>query len=118
MANCLYSGDKPLGLVQSTASDISYGGGSVADTLDDLTQYHIKVVNRLLTFNNSASSNAFDFTDIASFNKIVYVGVYSKAITPLMVNSTSAGEFICYTYNGYKYDLQDLSQNFLVIYTD
>ena len=94
------------------------GGGSVADTLDDLTQYHIKVVNRLLTFNNSASSNAFDFTDIASFNKIVYVGVYSKSITPMVVNSTSGGEFICFSYNGTKYTLQDFSLNFLVIYTD
>jgi len=38
MAKCLYSGDKPLGIVQSNAEDVEYSSGvSVKDKIDGLT---------------------------------------------------------------------------------
>ena len=40
MAKCLYSGDKPLGIVQSNAEDVEYSSGvSVKDKIDSLITY-------------------------------------------------------------------------------
>ena len=40
MANCLYSGDKPLGIVQSNAEDVAYDSNtSVKEKIDDIADY-------------------------------------------------------------------------------
>jgi len=49
MAECLYYGDKPIGLIQSNAEDVEYSTGvSVKDKIDSMTP----VINQLLNIKN------------------------------------------------------------------
>ena len=58
MAECLYYGDKPIGIVQSKAEDVEYSSGvSVKDKIDVLNdKFEWKEVGRVLSNSSSATS--------------------------------------------------------------
>ena len=81
MAKCLYSGDKPLGIVQSNAEDVAYEGNtSVKEKIESVASYR-----RVWNGSIYAIGDSFSITDFSTTKK--YLAVFRSFTSGNYVNS-------------------------------
>ena len=84
MAKCLYSGDKPLGIVQSNAEDVAYEGNtSVKEKIDEVnTKIRVRGVLSVLALNNGKftanlpTDGTKNFTNISANYQTINADIY------------------------------------------
>ena len=107
MANCLYYKNNPIGIVQSNADDVLYGGGlSVKDKIDSIDSRINEVVasitdinirlSKALIANSSGHPGTNDFNN---FDKHSFVWANNTSGT--MLNAPTANAFNVFTMETY-----------------
>ena len=88
MAECLYYGDKPIGLIQSNADDVEYSTGvSVKDKIDELEG---KII--ALNISDSTDSNGNLNTNLLA-SEYVYLGTnFAASFVSIALNAMSDGK--------------------------
>lgn len=103
MAECLYYGDKPIGLIQSNAEDVEYSTGvSVKDKIDELSAIKIRAgietglnftANTQLEITVNISNSPFSTNDYAINVAFEYFAGADNSIKYLIRNA-SATSFV------------------------